>query len=102
MSLMQSMFETVARYLPDKKPDPLLDRVGCLGKPFHRVDGEVKVKGEARFTAEYPLPGMVHATLVYSTIARGSISRIDTEIAKRAGGVLEILTYKNMPRLKDP
>ena len=102
MSLIESVLGTVARYLPDKKPDPLLQREGFLGKPFPRVDGEVKVKGEARFTAEFHLPGIVHAVLVYSTIARGTISRIDTERAKRSGGVLEILTYKNMPRLKAP
>src|SRR5215467_12217621 len=100
MSLIQNVLETVARYLPDKKPDPLLDHDGFLGKPFHRVDGEVKVRGEARFTAEFDLPGMVYAALVHSTIAKGKISRIDTERAKRAGGVLEILTYKNMPSLK--
>src|ERR1041384_5376630 len=97
MSLIQNVIETVARYLPDKEPDRLLNHDGFLGKPFPRVDGEVKVKGEARFTAEFQLPGIVHAVLVHSTIARGRISKIDTERARRAGGVLEILTYKNMP-----
>jgi xanthine dehydrogenase YagR molybdenum-binding subunit len=102
MSLIQNVLQTVARYLPDKKPDPLLDHDGFLGKSFPRVDGEVKVKGQARFTAEFHLPGMVYAALVHSTIARGTISRIETERAKRAGGVLEVLTYKNMPDLKAP
>lgn len=102
MSVMNTVLETVARYLPDKKHDPLLDRDGYLGKPYFRVDGEVKVKGKARFTAEFDFPGLVHAALVYSTIAKGKISRIDTKRAKSERGVLEILTYKNMPDLKAP
>src|SRR5262249_42684941 len=38
----------------------------------------------------------------YSTIAQGSVAKIDTGRAKRAGGVVEIFTYKNMPRMKAP
>lgn len=102
MSVMQSVIETVARFVPDKKHDPLLDHDGYLGKPFYRVDGEVKVRGRARFAAEYDLPDLVYAELVYSTIAKGRISRIDTERAKREPGVLEVLTYRNMPRVKAP
>jgi xanthine dehydrogenase YagR molybdenum-binding subunit len=102
MSVMQSVMETMARFMPDKKHDPLLDHDGFLGKPFYRVDGEAKVRGQARFTAEFDFPDLAHAVLVHSTIAKGKISRIDTQRAKREPGVLEVLTYKNMPRLKAP
>src|SRR5665213_1343900 len=102
MSVMKSMVETVAKFMPDKTRDPLIDHTGFLGKPLDRVDGQVKVKGEAPFTAEFQIPDLVHAVLVYSTIAKGKISKIDTERAKRAGGVLEIFTYKNMPDLVAP
>lgn len=102
MSVMKSVFETIAQFMPDKKHDPLLDRDGFLGKPFKRVDAEVKVKGQARFTAEFAVSDVAYAALVYSTIAKGKVSKIDTERAKRAGGVLEVLTYKNMPKMKAP
>jgi xanthine dehydrogenase YagR molybdenum-binding subunit len=102
MSVMKSVIETVAHYMPDKKHDPLLEREGFLGKPFYRVDGELKVKGQARFTAEFDFPDMTHAALVYSSIAKGKVSRIHTERAKQAEGVLAVLTYKNMPNLKAP
>lgn len=102
MSVMQSVMETVARFVPDKEHDPLLYRDGFLGKPLHRVDGAAKVRGTARFTAEFQFADLAYAELVYSTIAKGKISRIDTERAKRAPGVLEVLTYKNMPRLTAP
>ena len=107
MSLINSVIETIARYLPDAERDPLIDRHaidqdGFLGKPYGRVDGEAKVKGEAHFTAEFEVHGVAHATLVYSTIAKGKITRIRTERAKDAPGVLEVFTYKNIPRMKAP
>jgi xanthine dehydrogenase YagR molybdenum-binding subunit len=102
MSVMQTLIETIAQFMPDQKHDPLLDRDGFLGKPLYRVDGEVKVRGQARFTAEFDFPDLSHAALVYSTIAKGQVLRIDTARAKSEPGVLEVLTYKNMPRLKAP
>jgi xanthine dehydrogenase YagR molybdenum-binding subunit len=102
MSVMRSLIETVAHFMPDKKRDPLLDHNGFLGQPLYRVDGHLKVKGEARFTAEFEIAGVAHAVLLYSTIAKGTVSKIDTDKAKRAGGVLEIFTYKNMPQMAAP
>ena len=98
----EEVVETVAHFMPDKQRDPLIDHKGFLGRPLDRVDAQVKVKGEAPFTAEFQIPGVVHAVLVHSTIAKGKVSKIDTERAKSAGGVLEIFTYKNMPRLVTP
>jgi xanthine dehydrogenase YagR molybdenum-binding subunit len=107
MSIMMSLLETVAQFVPDKERDPLLDKEGLahpgfLGQPLDRVDGPLKVKGEARFTAEFEVPEVAHAGLVYSTIAKGKVSKIDTDRAKRAGGVLEIFTWKNMPHMAAP
>src|SRR5438045_4924447 len=102
MSVIENVFETVAQFMPDKKRDPLLDHERFLGKPLHRVDAEVKVKGEAPFTAEFQIANAVHAALVYSTIAKGKVSKISTERAKRAEGVLEVFTYKNMPDMSAP
>lgn len=102
MSLMENVFETIAKHKPDRPHDPLLDQNGFLGKPYDRVDGEAKVKGHAPFTAEFEIPGLVHAALVYSTIARGRISRMDTARARREPGVIEVLTYQNIPRMQAP
>jgi xanthine dehydrogenase YagR molybdenum-binding subunit len=102
MSVMKSLIQTAAQFMPDKDRDPLLDRDGFLGKPLHRVDGQSKVKGEARFTAEFQIPDVAHATLVYSTIAKGKVSKINTDRAKSAKGVLEVFTYKNMPAMAAP
>ena len=52
-----------------------------VGRPINRVDGRLKVTGAATFSAEYPLPGILHAVLVQSTIPRGSIRSIDWAIS---------------------
>jgi xanthine dehydrogenase YagR molybdenum-binding subunit len=102
MSVMKSLMETAAQFMPDKDRDPLLDRDGLLGQPLHRVDGQAKVKGEAPFTAEFQNADVAHATLVHSTIAKGKVSKINTDRAKSAKGVLEVFTHKNMPSMVAP
>ncbi|HEU4470811.1 MAG TPA: xanthine dehydrogenase family protein molybdopterin-binding subunit [Flavisolibacter sp.] len=60
-----------------------------------RVDGVAKVTGAAKYTAEHDIPGLVYGVLVGSTIARGSISSIDTKPAERSPGVLAIISHLN-------
>jgi xanthine dehydrogenase YagR molybdenum-binding subunit len=69
-----------------------------IGDPLDRVDGPFKVTGTARYSAEYALPGLVHAVMVTSTIANGRIASIDTREALREQGVITVLTHQNAPR----
>jgi xanthine dehydrogenase YagR molybdenum-binding subunit len=66
-----------------------------IGKPIARVDGIMKVTGKAIYTADQPVPGLVHAVLVVSSIAKGRIVALDTSDAERVPGVLAILTHKS-------
>ena len=75
---------------------------GAVGKPMSRIDGPLKVAGAARFAAEVPLPNLALASLVYSTIARGRILRIDSRAAKRVAGVIAVLTHENCPKMAPP
>jgi xanthine dehydrogenase YagR molybdenum-binding subunit len=102
MGVVQTIMETLAQYLPDKKRDPLIDHVRFVGKSLPRVDGQVKVRGEARFTAEFKVFDVAYAALVYSTIAKGKIVTIDTWRAEAADGVLAVMTHKNVPQMKAP
>ncbi len=71
-----------------------------VGQPLSRVDGRLKVTGQARYSAEYnQLPGLVHAVLKTSDVARGRITGYDASAAQRAPGVLAILTHQNLPKL---
>ena len=73
--------------------------MNAVGQPISRIDGRLKVTGTARYTADIPLDTIVHAAIVYSTIANGRIVSIETAVAENAPSVLAVLTHKNMPRM---
>jgi xanthine dehydrogenase YagR molybdenum-binding subunit len=73
----------------------------AVGAPVARIEGMAKVCGQARYAAEYPLPGLAYGSVVASRIARGRIRRIDTDTALDMPGVLAVLDYRNAPRLHD-
>jgi xanthine dehydrogenase YagR molybdenum-binding subunit len=70
-----------------------------IGKPVSRVDGPRKVKGDARYTAEYDVPDLLYAALVLSTVPAGAIRSIEAEAARRAPGVHAVISHENAPRL---
>ncbi len=90
------------RLFPIRKQDPLIARHGYVGKPYDRVDAQAKVRGEARFSAEFKVENPAYAVPVYSTIAKGQIRRIDSGPAEEAPGVLAVITHRNIPRMKAP
>jgi xanthine dehydrogenase YagR molybdenum-binding subunit len=55
-----------------------------------RVDGPLKVTGQAKYGADNNFPGMVYGYLVVSTIANGEIQAMDVTAAKSAPGVLGV------------
>jgi xanthine dehydrogenase YagR molybdenum-binding subunit len=88
-------------WIPGGKPDPVARRKhGLVGTPTSRLDGPLKVKGQARFSAEIVMDGMAYAALVYSTIPKGRIVAFDTAAADAAPGVVLVMTYHNAPRMK--
>lgn len=91
-----------AQWLPGGTPDPLIGRRGEVGRQASRIDGDIKVRGRARFSAEVPMDDLCYAALLHSTITRGRISRIDTAAAEAASGVLLVVTHRNMPRVASP
>ena len=54
-----------------------------IGKPVSRVDGPAKVTGQAKYAAEFNVPGLAHGFVVSSTIAKGRIKKIDRSAATR-------------------
>jgi xanthine dehydrogenase YagR molybdenum-binding subunit len=70
-----------------------------IGEPRDRVDGRPKVTGGARYAAENNLDGIVHAVVIHSTIAAGRIKSIDATAAKKAPGVLAVLSHLNAPKI---
>ncbi|MCQ2995962.1 xanthine dehydrogenase family protein molybdopterin-binding subunit [Pseudomonas syringae] len=73
--------------------------VSPLGQALDRVDGKLKVTGQARYAGEYPETGLLHGSVVSSTIARGRVTHIDITEALRVPGVVMVLDHKNRPKL---
>ena len=65
-----------------------------------RVDGLEKVTGRAVYAGDVSVPGMCHAVLLQSPVARGRIEAIDTKAAEESAGVLLVLTHRNRPALQ--
>ncbi|NVH77338.1 xanthine dehydrogenase family protein molybdopterin-binding subunit [Paraburkholderia sp. JPY432] len=73
--------------------------MNLIGQPLDRVDGLLKVTGDARYAAEFPGARLAHGVLVTSTIPAGTLSSIDASRAEAVPGVLLVMTYQNAPRL---
>jgi len=72
-----------------------------IGASTSRIDGVAKVTGAAKYAGEFNVAGLVHASMVGATIAKGRITRIDTSAAKAVAGVIDVLTHENRPPLPD-
>jgi xanthine dehydrogenase YagR molybdenum-binding subunit len=70
-----------------------------IGAPVPRVDGPLKVSGNAMYTSDFHFPGMVYAVPVCSTVAKGRITRLDTSEAEKMVGVVAILHRENIGKL---
>ncbi len=82
---------------------PHLRHGSSIGQPFTRRDGILKVTGKARFAADNHPPGMLHAVVAISGIARGRVSSLNVAAAKAHKGVVEVMTPANRPTLaQDP
>ena len=70
-----------------------------IGQPLTRRDGLLKVTGHARYAADNHPPGMLHAALAVSSIARGRVTFLDMAAAKAHPSVVEVMTPANRPPL---
>ncbi|KQX19908.1 xanthine dehydrogenase family protein molybdopterin-binding subunit [Variovorax sp. Root434] len=73
------------------------NRGGLIGKPVDRVDGRLKVTGQAPYAYEVQeAPGKpACGFIVGATIAKGTVADIDASAAEKAPGVLLVMTHRN-------
>src|SRR5882672_3266555 len=71
---------------------------GPIGQPFDRVDGRLKVTGQAQYAYEYAAQGQAaYGCIVSASIGKGRVIGVDVTEAERAPGVLLVLTKDNAP-----
>jgi xanthine dehydrogenase YagR molybdenum-binding subunit len=64
-----------------------------------RADAAEKVTGRAKFTADHHIDNIAYGLFVTSTIAKGTITNLDSSNALQAPGVLDVIYYKNCPNI---
>jgi xanthine dehydrogenase YagR molybdenum-binding subunit len=61
------------------------------GQPIARVDGALKVTGAARYASDNPVPNLLYATLVCSTVSRGTVDKIDSSAAANDKDIVSVI-----------
>lgn len=74
-----------------------IDQLKIVGKPVDRIDGPSKTTGTATYAYEQreSISDPAYGYVVGSGIAKGRIASMDLDAAKRAPGVLTIVTAEN-------
>jgi CO/xanthine dehydrogenase Mo-binding subunit len=73
-----------------------------VGRAAERQDGLQRARGEARYTADLQLPGMLHAAVLRSPFARARVRELDTRMAAKAPGVRAVLGPETEPLTDEP
>ncbi|MEA1830860.1 xanthine dehydrogenase family protein molybdopterin-binding subunit [Methylobacterium durans] len=77
----------------DANPD------GLVGRGIDRIEGRLKVTGAAPYAYETrELRNPAYGMVVEAGIAKGRIRAIDVAAARRAPGVIHVMTHENAPR----
>ncbi len=71
-----------------------------VGRPALRKDARERVRGEARFTADIRLPGMLHAAVLRSPYAHARVKSIDRGSALGLPGVRGVVGPGDAPGLE--
>ncbi len=82
----KQVLRTISEDTPTKKPSEFK----ILGKPVKRHDAESKVTGEAKFSGDIQLPGMLYASIVRPPDHRAKLVSVDTSGASTIPGVLVV------------
>jgi CO/xanthine dehydrogenase Mo-binding subunit len=65
---------------------------GSAPSSHPRIDGFERATGTAKYAADWKVPGMLHASMLTSTIPHGRVKAVDISIASKMPGVEAIIT----------
>jgi CO/xanthine dehydrogenase Mo-binding subunit len=68
-----------------------------IGKPAVRVDAQSKVTGQALFSGDLSMPGMLHLKILFAERPHARVKELDVTEAERYPGVVAIFTAKDVP-----
>lgn len=87
----------IEREIPNTEPPawPVNDELKVVGKRVRRVDAHAKVTGQAKYTSDIQLPGMLYAKFIRANVPHATIRSIDVSKALRLPGVHAIHLIEN-------
>jgi CO/xanthine dehydrogenase Mo-binding subunit/aerobic-type carbon monoxide dehydrogenase small subunit (CoxS/CutS family) len=92
-SIMAASGQEVPSIHKEEFPTPY----SVVGKRTSRIDSIPKAKGEAKYSGDLYLPGMLYAKVLRSPYAHAKILHIDVSRAEKLPGVRAIITGKDAP-----
>jgi len=75
--------------------------MSAVGQSVERADGRLKLAGQAEYTGDIRLPGMLYGAILHSHAGHARITSISTAVAEKAEGVVAVLTAEDLSDL-DP
>jgi len=72
-----------------------------IGARVERAEDNELLSGKGVYVDDIDFPGMLHAYVVRSVHARAKILRIDTSLAKRATGVVDVITFEDLGAVRN-
>jgi CO/xanthine dehydrogenase Mo-binding subunit len=70
---------------------PESTELSVVGKPTPRQDGPLRSAGRVAYTVDIRLPGMLHAAVLRSPVARARVTGLDLDGARAADGVRAVV-----------
>ncbi len=96
MSLLDAVLpsEPTNKETMNEPVETLFDKTASnlVGKPINRVEGSLKVSGQAHYSAEIEVENKVYGVLVGATIVKGQVENIDESSVKDIPGVIKVVT----------
>jgi nicotinate dehydrogenase subunit B len=76
----------IEKFLKDKPKVEDYTKFTYIGKPFLRHDARLKVTGEAKYTGDIKLPGMVYARILRPPSHGSKLTSVDYSLAEKVEG----------------
>src|SRR2546425_1522410 len=76
-----------------------ISAISPIGRDTRRVDGPLKVTGQAQYASDFHFPGLLYGVPVEATIANGKVTKLDTSTAEKLPGVRAIFHRENIGKI---
>jgi len=98
----ENIYEEIIGEVQEQIPDPWPknEELKIVGKRIQRVTGEETVTGDAKYTYDIKLPGLLRGKILRSPYPHAKILSIDTTEAEKLKGVKALITHKNTGEYK--